>query len=351
MMTIIRHILTAFLFSLLLVITVLGITFMKFPINEWERLLTENVFNVPYLGLIAIFILLFSIIIGMTTSQYWKQRTNYIERQLDQLNNTQSLLTEEEKFKELQLIDTQLKKLEEKIRYQIEHSQRLASERALEREQSLQEVVIQERNRLARDLHDSVSQQLFAASMMMSAINENTDEQEVDIVTLKHQLNMVENMIQQSQLEMRALLLHLRPAALKGKALHEGINDLIEELQERIPLDMKTKIEEFPIEKGVEDQLFRILQEAVSNTLRHAKATTLEIMLIQRDQMIILRVVDDGVGFEMTETSSTSSYGLGNMQERAIDLGGTMKIVSLPNKGTRLEVKVPYIEREVENDD
>src|SRR5699024_3466936 len=222
--------------------------------------------------------------------------------------------------------------------------QRLSSERAEEREKSLQEVVVQERNRLARDLHDSVSQQLFAASMMMSAINENTDENDIDMLTLKHQLNMVEKMIQQSQLEMRALLLHLRPAALKGKALHEGINDLITELSERIPLEIKTKIENFAIEKGVEDQLFRILQEAVSNTLRHANATTLEIMLIKRDQMIILRVVDDGVGFQISDTASSSSYGLGNMEERAYDLGGTMKVVSLPNRGTRLEVQVPLIE-------
>src|SRR5699024_5380960 len=165
-------------------------------------------------------IFILSTIIGITTSQYWKQRTDYIERQLDQLNNTQSLLTEVDQFQELKKIDERLKQMETKMRHQIEHAQRLSSERAEEREKSLQEVVVQERNRLARDLHDSVSQQLFAASMMMSAINENTDENDIDMLTLKHQLNMVEKMIQQSQLEMRALLLHLRPAALKGKALH-----------------------------------------------------------------------------------------------------------------------------------
>ena len=210
----------------------------------------------------------------------------------------------------------QLKHVEEKLRSQIEQSQRLASERAQEREKSLQEVVLQERNRLARELHDSVSQQLFAASMMMSAINEQQkDEQEIDTISLKHQLSMVEKMIHQSQLEMRALLLHLRPVALKGKALHEGIKDLLNELSQRITLEINTKIEVFPIEKGVEDELFRILQEAISNTLRHANATKLEIMLIKRDQMIILRVVDDGVGFDITEKTKASSYGLQNMKK------------------------------------
>lgn len=348
MMTIIRHVLTSFFFSLLLIIVVLGITFYQFPLTNWERLISDKLFNIPYIGLIILFTFLLSTIIGFFTSQFWKQRIDYVERQLKQLNHTQTLLTEES-YKELSKIDEQLKHMEERIRSQIEHTQRLASERAEEREKSLQEVVIQERNRLARELHDSVSQQLFAASMMMSAINEQQKEnKEIDTLSLKHQLSMVEKMIQQSQLEMRALLLHLRPVALKGKSLHEGIKELLQELSERITLEIKTKIEVFSVEKGVEDQLFRILQEAISNTLRHANATTLEIMLIKRDQMIILRVVDDGVGFDMTEQSTTSSYGLENIKERANDLGGTVKIVSLPNKGTRLEVKVPYIEQEGE---
>lgn len=348
MMTIIRHVMTAFLFSFLLISVVLVITFYKFPITNWERLFTEKLFNIPYIWLVLIFTLLLSTIIGFFTSQFWKQRIDYVERQLQQLNQSQTLFTEES-YKELKKVDVQLKQMEEKLHSQIEQSQRLASERAQEREKSLQEVVLQERNRLARELHDSVSQQLFAASMMMSAINEQQkDEQEIDPISLKHQLSMVEKMIHQSQLEMRALLLHLRPVALKGKALHEGIKDLLNELSQRITLEINTKIEVFPVEKGVEDELFRILQEAISNTLRHANATKLEIMLIKRDQMIILRVVDDGVGFDMTEKTKASSYGLQNMKERTNDLGGTLKIVSLPNKGTRLEVKVPYIEQEGE---
>lgn len=348
MMTIIRHVFTSFLFSLFLILVVLIITFYKFPLTNWEKLMTEKLFNIPYIGLVVLITFLLSTIIGFFTSQFWKQRIDYVERQLKQLNHTQNLLSEES-YKELFKVDEQLQQMEEKIRSQIEHTQKLASERAEEREKSLQEVVIQERNRLARELHDSVSQQLFAASMMMSAINEQQKEiDEIDHVSLKHQLSMVEKMIQQSQLEMRALLLHLRPVALKGKSLHEGIKELLRELQERITLEIKTKMEEFPVEKGVEDQLFRILQEAISNTLRHAEASTLEIMLIKRDQMIILRVVDDGVGFDMTEKAPTSSYGLENIKERANDLGGTVKIVSLPNKGTRLEVKVPYIEQEGE---
>jgi len=92
----------------------------------------------------------------------------------------------------------------------------------------------------------------------------------------------------------------------------------------------------------VEDHLFRILQESVSNTLRHSKAEQLEVLLIKRDDKVILRIVDDGLGFNVEETKA-GSYGLQNMHERAGEIGGTMKIVSVENKGTRLEVKVPIL--------
>ena len=79
---------------------------------------------------------------------------------------------------------------------------------------------------------------------------------------------MVEEMIHQSQLEMRALLLHLRPVALKNKTLQEGIEELLIELSQKVTMEIKWKVEDFPLDKGVEDHLFRILQESVSNTLK-----------------------------------------------------------------------------------
>lgn len=218
-------------------------------------------------------------------------------------------------------------------------SQKLANEKAEDHERRIQEMVSQERNRLARELHDSVSQQLFAASMMMSAITESkpvSDDRETK------QLKLVEETIHQSQLEMRALLLHLRPAALKGKSLQEGVQELLVELMQKVTMNIKWKVESIPLDKGVEDHLFRILQESVSNTLRHAKATSLDVLLIKRDDFVIMRVSDDGIGFEVDD-EKTGSYGLQNMHERAVEIGGTLKVVSLKNKGTRLEVKVPVL--------
>lgn len=94
------------------------------------------------------------------------------------------------------------------------------------------------------------------------------------------QIAAVERMASEAQSEMRALLLHLRPTHLEGKKLKEGVEDLLKELTTKHNLAIAWKIEEITgLSKGVEDYLFRIIQEAISNTLRHAKASAIELLL------------------------------------------------------------------------
>ncbi len=222
---------------------------------------------------------------------------------------------------------------------QVRRTQVLATEKTEEQEKLVQSMVREERNRLARELHDSVSQQLFAASMLISAINESPDASEE---WRTKQLKLTEGMIQQSQLEMRALLLHLRPVQLKDKSLKEGVDSLLHELKQKVPFDVNWKVDDLLLEKGIEDHLFRILQESVSNTLRHAKASRLDIYIVKHEQSVIMRVIDDGKGFDTT-SAKAGSYGLQNMRERALEIGGTFKIISFPNQGTRVEVRVPIV--------
>ena len=339
MITLLRNIFSQFMISLSLVVIILTLTFFLFPLEDWRGLITMNLYNLPFIAIIFMIVTIFSIISGIVTTQYWKQRMYFIERQIQHLVNGHTISTEDT-YVELKKIENHLHQLQQKMYEQIEYGQSLATERANEREKSLQEVVEQERNRLARDLHDSVSQQLFAASMMMSAINES---EAVQNVALQHQIQLVEKMIHQSQLEMRALLLHLRPVALKGKSLQQGMKDLLLELTERTSIQLDWKIENFAMDKGIEDQLFRVYQEAISNILRHSEATDVEVLLIMRDGQYILRIADNGKGFNVEEAQS-SSYGLNNMEERALELGGTIKIISLMNQGTRVEVKIPNVQ-------
>ena len=339
MNTIFRQVSTAILLSLILSITIAGITLSIFLGSDWSNILEYKIGDVPFLLVILTVPVIAGLIGGLVTGVYWQQRLQRTERQMQAIIKGQNLTIDDETYKELDTIEELMVQIQEKIRQQTEHAQRLATERATEREKSLQEIVVQERNRLARELHDSVSQQLFAASMMMSAINEADPPEDPGI---KKQLQMVEKMINQSQLEMRALLLHLRPVALKGKSLQDGAKELLVELTEKVPMEVDWKVEDFTVDKGIEDQLFRILQEAVSNTLRHANATTLHVMLIERDEKVIMRIVDNGIGFDMEEVK-TSSSGMQNMRESAYEIGGVVKVVSLPGKGTQLEAKVPNL--------
>ncbi|WP_067727191.1 sensor histidine kinase [Oceanobacillus damuensis] len=344
---VIRPVFTAILFSVLFALLLVGVTLLFFPPANWSAVWTEGFGNVSFIVWVLGIAILIGTITGLSIGWYWKQRLHQVERKLDQIVKGQKISLIEEPSKEMNGIHQRIDQLEEKLRNQAEHAQRLSTERAHEREKSLQEIVVQERNRLARELHDSVSQQLFAASMMMSAINDANPPEDP---TLQKQLTMVEKMIHQSQLEMRALLLHLRPVALKGKSLQEGVEELLQELTQKVPMEIVSKVEAFSVDKGIEDQLFRILQESISNTLRHAKASTLNILLIERDETIILRVADNGIGFDM-EKVKTSSYGMQNMKERAYEVGGSFKVISLPDEGTRLEVKVPVLGKEEAHND
>jgi len=333
-----KYMLISIILSLLLTCVGAGILLWNFPPANWRLLYEKSWMELP----IFVFMLWLPVaagaIIGLLFGVSWNQRLKRVARQLENLLKEQQITSLDGQIAVLKPIEKQITALQQKFRKQAAQSQERSTKRVEEREKSLQEVVIQERTRLARELHDSVSQQLFAASMLLSAINES--EETADFAGAS-QLKMVEHTIHQSQLEMRALLLHLRPAALKGKTLQQGAEELLTELKMKLPLEVDWKIEAFSLEKGIEDQLFRILQESVSNTLRHADAHNLEVLLIHRDEWIILRVTDDGVGFDIKQETKSSSYGLDNMEERAQEIGGTFKLISLPSEGTRLEVKVP----------
>jgi NarL family two-component system sensor histidine kinase LiaS len=327
-------------FSFLIAIIVGTAFILVFQIG-WSELWNRHFMDIPIVIFVPVFSIAIGILLGGVSGLFWRKQFLAIEHSLHQLEEgRQTEVKGKPAITEMQTIAERIEKIGKQMSEQAKVSQRLATEKVEDQEARIQEIIEQERNRLARELHDSVSQQLFAASMMMSAINETKEQTENDREA--KQLKLVEEMIHQSQLEMRALLLHLRPVALKNKTLQEGIEELLIELSQKVTMDINWKVEAFPLDKGIEDHLFRILQESVSNTLRHSKANKLEVLMVKRDDLVILRIVDDGVGFEVNEMKA-GSYGMQNMHERAVEVGGTLKVISVKNKGTRLEVKVPVL--------
>lgn len=343
-----RQILTALGVAFVLSLALPAMVFFIFPLSDWSVLWEKVVMGLPFVIFLPSLVMTVGLIYGVVSGMFWKRQLERVDEGLHFLEQGR-LPSQLETYpiQEMAKMEERMQLIYKQINEQTKLSQKMANEKAIDQEKQIQEIVSQERNRLARELHDSVSQQLFAASMFMSAITESQSDMEK---TEMKQFKVVEEMIHQSQLEMRALLLHLRPVALKGKSLHEGMKELLLELAQKVTMDINWKMEPVTLDKGIEDHLFRILQESISNTLRHAKANSLEVLLIVRDGMIILRITDDGIGFNVEE-SKTGSYGLQNMHERAVELGGTMQIVSVPNKGTKLEVKIPLLNAGGDHDD
>ncbi|GAA0377896.1 sensor histidine kinase [Bacillus horti] len=242
---------------------------------------------------------------------------------------------------EIGLVAEHLNEMARRIEKQVASLQKLSTEKVEWQESMKQSVISAERQRIARELHDAVSQQLFAISMMTSAVLETTAfSQEKS----KKQIEMIEKMAGNAQNEMRALLLHLRPATLEGKGLREGILDLLTEFKEKQYVQMEWKVDELPVlPKGIEDHLFRIVQEGLSNVFRHAKASSVSLLLAVENRRIHLKIVDNGVGFDMNGTK-LSSYGLQSIHERVNEIGGVAEVISFPNKGTQVSVKIPIVD-------
>lgn len=234
----------------------------------------------------------------------------------------------------------QMGRIRGKWQAQVDSLQRLSADNAELAQKARFSAVIEERQRLARDLHDAVSQQLFAIAMTATALARTMATAPEKS---PRQVALIEEMAAAAQAEMRALLLHLRPIHLEGKSLRQGLLELLSDLNERVPMEIISEIEDCnSLSRGIEDHLFRIVQEAISNTLRHAQAKQLHVRLFGSDDLVRLSVRDDGIGFDMSE-SKQSSIGLHSMQERVNEIGGTMQLLSAPGKGTRIEIRIPVL--------
>lgn len=312
-------------------------------VSNWEKLMNDYFYNLPLGGWILLCFIALSFVIALWSVSIATQKDRQIAKYLEELLHNDHTI---HKYRQMPKKNKKaLMAIDDLIQSQKKSLQRITNDKANIQEKKVQERLIQERQRLARELHDSVSQQLFAASMLLSATNETIGDS-LPAHNAK-QLMQTEKIVQQAQLEMRALLLHLRPIALKNKSLAQGLQDLIDELRQKVYFNIQEKLEEVSLPKGAEDHVFRIAQETLSNTLRHSKATEVQLLLVQRDNRVIFRLQDNGIGFSMLEEDEhAGSYGLRNVEERAIEIGGSCKIISLPHEGTIIEVQIPVEQEE-----
>lgn len=204
-------------------------------------------------------------------------------------------------------------------------------------ERGQQLAVLEERRRLARELHDSVTQSLFSMSLLAQVV---PDLWEIDRDEAQAALLQIRDLTRSALAEMRALLFELRPVALGKQHLAHAIQEHAATLSERIGIPISVAISgEVTLPPEVEQALFRIAQEALTNVARHAHARQVSLVM-QGGKTFRLRIADDGQGFQPDQIDS-GRFGLVSMRERAAHIGATLQIRSAPDRGTEIVVEWP----------
>lgn len=197
---------------------------------------------------------------------------------------------------------------------------------------------IQERNRLAQELHDTVRQQNFATLLQIrSARNQISKHPEA----AEKALIEAENLLKSTQDQLAVLIKEMRPPELEGKGLAEALKEYAETWSQQacIPLEFQVVgVRQLPFE--VEKGLFRVAQEALSNVLRHSRASSAAISLVHLPMETRLIVRDNGVGFDLEKKNKTG-LGVSGMQQRLKEMGGILEIKSIPEGGTSIIAVVP----------
>lgn len=225
--------------------------------------------------------------------------------------------------------------------------QRLGEQEVIEKEQASERAVIEERKRMARDLHDTVSQQLFAMHMSASSLPRLLE------MNPEQGHNVLDQLIQMShiaQRQMRGLIAQLRPVELEGRDLSAALDSWFPDYCRQNGLKGVKELElDGGISDAIEHQLFLVIQEAVANVVKHAEAGLVSLSIRESEHQISMSISDDGQGF-LQQAERPGSYGLSTMRERAEKLGGQVQIISKPGAGTTVRVFIPKFPNESEGE-
>jgi nitrate/nitrite-specific signal transduction histidine kinase len=221
------------------------------------------------------------------------------------------------------------------------HQAAIAIENARLYQKAQELAVIEERNRLARDLHDSVTQALYGVTLFGEAAGRLIDTGNFSLAA-KH-LQELQTTAQEALREMRLLIFELRPSTLDEDGLTAALQARLEAVEGRTGLETTFEVvgKEERLRPEIEEGLYRIAQEALNNALKHAHAQSVHLYLCQEKPKIVLEVSDDGVGFDPSATRQQGGFGLRGMEERAARIGSALKVESQPGAGTRVRVEVP----------
>jgi signal transduction histidine kinase len=201
-----------------------------------------------------------------------------------------------------------------------------------------QQAVLDERQRLARDLHDSVAQALYSVSLYAEAAARSFELGNADAA--QNYLGEIKVAAQEALRDLRLLIFDLRPPMLEQEGLIAVIQSRLEAVEVRAGFDAQLIVSGTPsLSLATQEGLYRILQEALNNVLKHARASHVCVNLDFAPALTTLEVTDDGIGFDpKLAHEGRCGFGLRDVAERVRSLGGTLDIESAPGRGTHLRV-------------
>jgi signal transduction histidine kinase len=205
--------------------------------------------------------------------------------------------------------------------------------------QAEQAAVLQERERLARDLHDSVTQSLYSLTLLAEAGRRLAEAGDLDQVQTA--ITRLGEIGQQALKEMRLLVYELRPSVLRREGLVRALRHRLETVERRAGVEVQLLAQDYETQPAsLEAQLYHVIQEALNNVLKHAAATEVTVSLARIKDRLRITVHDNGRGFDLAALAEGGGIGLASMQERIENLGGHLEIISQPGCGTKVLIEL-----------
>ncbi|AIQ46101.1 histidine kinase [Paenibacillus sp. FSL R7-0273] len=284
-------------------------------------------------------IVLFNIIVGYMAGQRIQRRIDHLDLNMLQVaKGNLSVRMPESDDQSFARVYHEFNIMMDTVENKMQILQRLGEQEVIEKEKAAESAVLEERRRMARDLHDTVSQQLFAIHMSASSLPKVLERNEQQGIIVMDQLI---TMSQMAQKQMRALIAQLRPVELEGRNLFEALEKWFPDYCRQNGLKGVKELElQGELSEAIEHQLFLIIQESMANIVKHAGARVVSLSLRETPRQVVLSISDDGRGFEHVQHKQ-GSYGLTTMRERAEKLGGQAEIISRKGAGTTIRVHIP----------
>lgn len=225
-----------------------------------------------------------------------------------------------------------------------EQSQKLLMELQIHTAKVEELVAVEERNRLARDLHDSVTQTIFSITLTAQAAQLLLEREPLPKDGLATQIKRLQEQSQGALVEMRSLIYQLRPTAVAEEGLIPALRKHIAGLERRksMRVDLQANDDQLPLNTKQQQEIFHIIQEALNNVSKHAQTDSAHVTLKTDRENFTVLIEDHGSGFNLAEqTKNKFGIGLHSMRERVVGLGGVIDIASDPQTGTQIYVAVP----------